>query len=286
MKKIISILIIGIFLISGLTFPSSLGKGSIGILNSGNTSYVGANNPGNNNDRYPLMMPFSSNNYNMNITCDKPEKTVYSKKSAIYNIQIENTGDLIDTYNLSYFSLGPSSCYDASLSHKDLTLFPGENKTFNLTVTPYCEKKANYTIRVDAISVSNPNIFDNVITNTTVIMPPDLPQLRVIILSFGLGRVKAIVKNIGEVNVNSYIDWNISIKGDGIFNKINYSAKGKIRMPDINWFIFVATPRNSIKHGLGKIHVNLTTSIQRPDGDSAKHSVEASGYIIGRLIII
>jgi parallel beta-helix repeat protein len=234
-------------------------------------------------DNYPLVLPYNSNTYSSKIICDNLEITVYPYESAIYEIKVENTGNLIDSYVFGLF--GEQICINVSLSDTELTLNPGENAIVFLTVTPVCEKKANYLVTVYAESIYDPNgFFDFFMTNTTVIMPPIVPDLKIVILQLGFGKVKAKIRNEGEENITDYINWTISVRSDGIFNKINFSANGTIKTLEKNCLVTIKTPRESVKHGLGRISAIVTISIQRLGGDTEEKSVLAIGFVIGRLI--
>ena len=106
--------------------------------------------------------------YNVSVSCDDNSMTVYPFETAVYGIEVTNTGDLIDTYILDCPDL-IDCCYWSSLSIEVITLNPGKSGIVVLTVEPYYVEEATYTITVRATSTNDPLVEDSVPTFTTVV---------------------------------------------------------------------------------------------------------------------
>jgi len=107
--------------------------------------------------------------YNVNVSCDNNSMTVYPFETAVYGVEVTNTGNLVDTYILDCPDL-IDCCYWSSLSVEVITLNPGEEGIVVLTVEPYYIEEATYTITVRATSTSDPSVNDSVPTFTTVVI--------------------------------------------------------------------------------------------------------------------
>ena len=116
----------------------------------------------------------------VNVTCEGNQITTYPNNSMIPNfvININNTGDFIDTFILSLPDL-IDCCYYASLSQIRVTLQPNESTDVILSVDPYENNNATYEITVVATSLNNGSIKDSVITYTTVIEDKKSPTIEI-----------------------------------------------------------------------------------------------------------
>ena len=107
--------------------------------------------------------------YGVSVSCDDNEEIVFTNETAIYVIEITNTGEFFDTYMLDCPDL-IDCCYWSYLSSYELSLYPCESDIVILTVQPYWELEDTYKITVRATSVHNPSINDSVPTYTSVII--------------------------------------------------------------------------------------------------------------------
>jgi len=98
-----------------------------------------------------------------------------------------------------------------------------------------------------------------------------------------LGKVNALIKNIGEVDAND-ISWEINLTA-GVIRKKPISESGTIELIEINKNEKVCSGRlfgrGAIKLRLGRIKGTVEASV---DGFST--SIDFSGFILGRIIII
>ncbi len=79
------------------------------------------------------------------LSVDDPDQTVCRGDTATYNVQVRNTGEAEETYELAASA--------GSLSHTEVTLAPGESSTVELTA--YSDQEASETITVSAESTTS-----------------------------------------------------------------------------------------------------------------------------------
>ena len=152
-KKIIVIFIAILMLISilGLHFPRKTGKAKQIFIQT------------------KKEITCFDDSYGVQVSCDENQMTVYPHETAVYCIEVTNTGTEIDTYLLDCPDL-IDCCYWSSLTTYGLNLSPGETGITVLIVTPYEEQEETYTITVRATSVNDPTVYNSVPTYTTVIL--------------------------------------------------------------------------------------------------------------------
>jgi len=107
--------------------------------------------------------------YSVSVSCDDNDMTIYPFETAVYGVEVTNTGDIIDTYVLDCPDL-IDCCYWSELNIYEITLNPGDSGIVVLTVEPYYIEEATYTITVRATSSGDPLVNDSVPTFTTVIL--------------------------------------------------------------------------------------------------------------------
>jgi len=109
-------------------------------------------------------------------------------------------------------------------------------------------------------------------------------NLSIEILSFGFGRVRATITNMGEEDVDD-VTWDMSAEWGSILKK-NVSDSGTIGTMNIGDKVGISTGKilgdGSIRRGFGKITVTVTVNV--PDEDPITE--QATGFVIGKLVII
>jgi len=123
---------------------------------------------------------------------------------------------------------------------------------------------------------------------TKVIMleeEPTEPDIAIVICPIGIGRISAVIANIGDIDVTPYLEWNITVKG-GILGRLNVSCEDTISSLPVNGAELIRLPSASIRLKLGPIFVKISAIIPRLGGDYLEYNTTASGFVIGRFVFL
>ena len=104
-------------------------------------------------------------------------------------------------------------------------------------------------------------------------------KLQICIKKFGIGRVSAVIKNVGEENVSD-IEWTINVKG-GVLKRINVTAGCIIEKLEKDGKKTVSLPRRSILRKFGRITITVTATV----GEET-FTETANGFVFGRIILV
>ena len=141
------------------------------------------------------------NSYGVQVSCDENQMTVYPNETAVYCVEVTNTGTEVDTYLLDCPDL-IDCCYWSSLTSYGLNLSPSETGITVLIVTPYEEQEETYTITVRATSTNDPTVSDSVPTYTTVILDDRIIDVSTDKPVYVTGEtISLIITNIGQETI-------------------------------------------------------------------------------------
>ena len=158
--------------------------------------------------------------YSVRVSCDENSMTVYPFETAVYGIEVTNTGEIVDTYELCCPDL-IDCCYWSSLNIYEITLHPEETGLVILTVQPYFVEENTYIITVRATSKGNPLINDSIQTYTNVIVSDRIIDVSSDKPIYNAGEpVVLSLKNIDD----QLIEGNPSFEVYNKFNKLVYGC--------------------------------------------------------------
>jgi phosphatidylserine/phosphatidylglycerophosphate/cardiolipin synthase-like enzyme len=177
---------------------------------------------------------------------DKLIKYIKTSETAIFNITIFNTGNLL--LNLNLTSSTPASGWSAELSDSNLNILPKKNTTVTVTITAPENLTNGNELRINiSVTATNYNISQNK-TLTTIIPAVDLE-----VVTFELDgsstiteidegeiiQLKARVNNIGSIdggafNVKFYTD---KVNPENLLGekKYEYIYSGYYKYPSVYW---------------------------------------------------
>jgi len=101
-------------------------------------------------------------------------------------------------------------------------------------------------------------------------------KLGICIKRFGIGRVRAVIHNIGQGEVSD-LEWSLSVEG----RKFSVSAEGDNHTIPEMGSLPISLSRRSILRKFGRITVNVTATV---DGETFTET--ANGFVFGRIILV
>lgn len=252
----------------------------------GDTPYAIADN--NNQDNHPLMRPFEENTFGVEISCDDALKHVFPGQTASFEIEITNTGNIVDTYNIGYqhflsisydIVLSTIPDYIVSYSSDSITIKPGETKTVYANVTVI--GNINYVIEYDVYvgSISDSIVGDRVTINTDV----ELVDVNVCATG-GRNTPYISVTNIGDTTLGP-MDYTISIKGLRK-RSINISHQGIIDNLNPDFTQVIVIPRGLIKRAFGLVTMKVELKENIVGRNPLEKEFTFTGFCLGRHIRI
>ncbi len=106
--------------------------------------------------------------YGVFVSVSPDSQAIVPNSTATYEIEIKNTGNVNDTYNLSYTTDANTV---VSLEKTDVSIEKGEVAYIKMNVTPL--KEGEYSTYVIAKSLSNPSVFSRVAVKTSARTTPE-----------------------------------------------------------------------------------------------------------------
>ena len=142
------------------------------------------------------LQPLSPFSFGVDLSCTDTNKSVSPEERALYTITVQNTGDWLDTINLtippSIYPPPPCGWASISLSKYQLTLPPSDSTEVILYVGPFTQYYgSSKTVIVIGTSQGDPTISDSITTITTIIPPtPTTEKLRFVFMIHGDGTMQ------------------------------------------------------------------------------------------------
>jgi len=253
----------------------------------GDTPYeIGDNS---NQDSYPLMRPFEENTFGMELSCDDTLKHIFPGQTASFEIEITNTGNIVDTYKINYWDdiclpeiEGDEiyySGYTVTYSSHSITIKPGETKTLYVNITAL--ENINYIIEhdVDIRSISDYNTIDDVTINV------DVKRIDVSVCAVGGKHTPYIsVTNTGDTTLHE-LNYTISINGLRR-RSINVSHQGSIGYLSTGFTEVIVIPRGLIKGAFGLVTMKVELKENIVGRNPLEKEFTFIGFCLGRYIRI
>ena len=127
-------------------------------------------------DNYPLMVPWESYfaSYGVDLSCNDTQKSIPPGWTAEYTITVKNTGNWLDTINLTLSPWPIPPCgWSYWLNKANVTLSPAESAEVRLYVSaaPFHSPGDSWAVTVTGTSQGDPTKSDSITTTTTIKHP-------------------------------------------------------------------------------------------------------------------
>jgi len=92
---------------------------------------------------------------------DRTKITVEDEEYVVISVTVENTGEMTDTYTLSV-AYPSDSGWEVAVDVGEVTLGPGDSRTFAVTVTPLRNAGGSLNVQVSAVSQTDSMVYDHI----------------------------------------------------------------------------------------------------------------------------
>jgi len=240
-----------------------------------------------NQDNHPLMKPYEEYSFSVKINCENSFKQIFPGQTISFEIDITNTGDIIDKYNIkSYLWDTPEieSEYTipdifVSFNVDNVTLRSDETKTIFANATVLPQSSGILECNIWVVSQTDKSVKEK----TKIYL--NVKSVKVdLSINSGFSSPQISIKNIGAATL-SRINYTVSIKG---FRRhsINITHKDSLDVLYVGTEKIVTIPRGMLKATFGFVTVKIYLKESILGRNPLEKEYTFTGFCFGRYIKI